>query len=61
MEDELVCMYCGKSWDYDRWMKDEICSHCGEFLDNPAQVINKSEFKINTQNQKQTNEVSKSD
>ena len=45
MDEEMVCSYCGKSYDYDRWMKDEHCSHCGEFLDNPPQIMTKQEFK----------------
>jgi len=40
-----VCGYCGKDYDYDRWMKDEHCSHCGKFLDNPPQIMTKEEFK----------------
>ncbi len=61
MEDELVCYYCGKRWDYDRWMKDEHCSHCGEFLDNPANVIPISEFEPNTQNPTNKNKGGKND
>jgi len=41
MNEQLVCAYCKKPFDYDRWMEDEHCSHCGKFLDNPPQIIKK--------------------
>ena len=29
------CGYCKKPFDYDYWIGNEKCKHCGKFLDNP--------------------------
>ena len=36
---KLLCGYCKREFDHNKWIADECCIHCSKFLDNPPNLI----------------------